>query len=406
MNETPPSTSRTRRTRLLVVSHSCATAVNQQLYAEVERLSGWDISLVVPSNWRDEYGRVCEVERWPTFQGEIIPVRVRQSGNIILHSYATSFAKLIGRVSPDAIYINHEPYSVASAQVYWANARTGRRPIGCYSCQNIFKQYPPPFRWTESRVLASSSFFFPISRAVDDVFRRKGYTGQSTVLPFAIDEAVHHPRDATALRRKLLGESSQDVLLGYVGRLVAPKGLLTLVDALALIRELPWRMVLAGSGELEGELRRRLAASGIADRVTFAGFIPHTEVPTLFSAMDVLVLPSETQPNWREQFGRVLLEAMACGTPVIGSSSGEIPTLVHDTGGGLVFEERSAASLAEAMRQLITDPDRRRKLAENGAAAVAARYSIAHAASAFAEAVGRALRPTASNPESAAFQHA
>ena len=82
--------------------------------------------------------------------------------------------------------------------------------------------------------------------------------------------------------------------------------------------------------------------------------------------MDMLVLPSETQPNWEEQFGRVIPEAMACGAAVVGSDSGEIPFLIRRGKGGLVFTQRRPDELALVLLQLITRPKLRRELAENG----------------------------------------
>ena len=80
----------------------------------------------------------------------------------------------------------------------------------------------------------------------------------------------------------------------------------------------------------------------------------------------MLVLPSETQANWEEQFGRVIPEAMACGAAVIGSDSGEIPYLIRQSEGGLVFTQREPEELAVMLRQLISGPKLRRQLAENG----------------------------------------
>ena len=94
--------------------------------------------------------------------------------------------------------------------------------------------------------------------------------------------------------------------------------------------------------------------------------MPHAETPRYFSAFDVLVVPSETQPNWKEQFGRVITEAMSCGTAVIGSSSGEIPNLIRKSDGGLIFPEKNAAEFAKCLRQMITQKDLRQKLGENG----------------------------------------
>jgi glycosyltransferase involved in cell wall biosynthesis len=63
--------------------------------------------------------------------------------------------------------------------------------------------------------------------------------------------------------------------------------------------------------------------------------------------MDVLVVPSKTVPSWKEQFGRVVVEALACGVPVIASDSGELPNLVNETGGGWLFREGDARHLAK-----------------------------------------------------------
>jgi len=92
----------------------------------------------------------------------------------------------------------------------------------------------------------------------------------------------------------------------------------------------------------------------------------------------VLVVPSRTRPNWKEQFGRVIVEAMACGVPVIGSSSGAIPDVIGDA--GLIVPEGDRAALAGALRGLMSDPDRRRDLAERGRARVLARYTQAQVA--------------------------
>lgn len=374
--------------KLLIFSHACATAANQQLYVEVAKITGWKIALVVPSNWRDEYGQSCNNNRWSEFDGELIPIPVWHSGNIILHRYRTALAKLITGINPDVIYVNHEPYAVATAQVYWGNFRTLQRPIGFYSCQNIFKRYPMPFRLTEAWVLRSSAFFFPISHAVDAVFRRKGYCNISTILPLAIDRTTYQRRDdAVNTRRELLGDNDPGVLIGYVGRFVPEKGLRTLFTALCRLVDLPWRLVMVGAGEMEKELRSRAADEGIADRVVFTGFVPHLKTASLFSAMDFLVLPSETQTNWREQFGRVLLEAMACGTPVIGSDSGEIPAIIRATNGGMVFRERDPVSLAATMRRMILDPVLRATLARAGASAVNELFSLPQAAKSFAETI-------------------
>ena len=108
-----------------------------------------------------------------------------------------------------------------------------------------------------------------------------------------------------------------------------------------------------GKGDLEETFRQILREGGVADRVNLLGFVPHAETPRFLSAFDILVVPSETQPNWKEQFGRVITEALACGTPVVGSSSGENPRLVDKSEGvSPSFAKGYATDLANTLRKL------------------------------------------------------
>jgi glycosyltransferase involved in cell wall biosynthesis len=99
-------------------------------------------------------------------------------------------------------------------------------------------------------------------------------------------------------------------------------------------------------------------------------------MPRAYSQMDVLVLPSRTTPTWAEQFGRVLVEALWCGVPVIGSQSGEIPWVVTATGGGALYPESDVDALTDLLRQFAADPDKRGQIARAGRAAVEKLFSV------------------------------
>jgi glycosyltransferase involved in cell wall biosynthesis len=106
----------------------------------------------------------------------------------------------------------------------------------------------------------------------------------------------------------------------------------------------------------------------------------------------LLVLPSETRPNWKEQFGRVIIEAIACGTPVIGSDSGEIPYVLQATGGGFTFPEGQPEALAEKLQQLILNPLLRSQLVERGRAVVLQNYTNSSLAQRFAQTIEKAVQ--------------
>ena len=102
--------------------------------------------------------------------------------------------------------------------------------------------------------------------------------------------------------------------------------------------------------------------------------LSHERMAEGFARLDVLALPSRTTPTWKEQFGRVIVEALWCGVPVVGSDSGEIPWLIGLTGGGLVFPEGDDAALAGRLTELREDPALRQRLATQGGAGRAAPF--------------------------------
>ncbi|MCZ7547269.1 MAG: glycosyltransferase [Anaerolineae bacterium] len=140
-----------------------------------------------------------------------------------------------------------------------------------------------------------------------------------------------------------------------------------------------WRLEVCGSGPAAGDLERLAAALGIADRVNFCAWMPSVEMPDFYRRIHALVVPSRTQPNWKEQFGRVIVEAMACGAPVVGSDSGAIPEVMGDA--GLIFPEGDVDALRQALARLMRDPALWADRAARGRARVRAQFTQARVAS-------------------------
>jgi len=154
--------------------------------------------------------------------------------------------------------------------------------------------------------------------------------------------------------------------------MVEEKGLNDLIDAL---EHLPTEVHLAlvGEGPFREALEARIAAQGRERQVSFLGPKPLAGLPEVMNALDVLVLPSRTTQRWKEQFGRVIIEAQACGIPVIGSSSGAIPEVIGE--GGLVFPEGDVRLLAKALQSVLGSPDFKRQLGIAGRAQVLEKYT-------------------------------
>jgi glycosyltransferase involved in cell wall biosynthesis len=198
---------------------------------------------------------------------------------------------------------------------------------------------------------------------VFDVLERRGLAPARTrIIPPGVDAQRFQPdRAARADVRASLGWHDDVPVVGYLGRFVPEKGLATLTDALDRVTT-PWRALLVGSGPLEPSLRAWAQQYG--DRVIIAPSVGHDEVPRWLNAMDVLCAPSRTTAAWREQFGRMLIEAFACGVPVVASDSGEIPLVVADA--GVIVPEGDASLWAGAIGTLLPDIRRRDDLSRRG----------------------------------------
>jgi len=373
---------------VLIASHACATPQNQRLFALAAAERNWHVTMCLPEFWLDEYGNQLPAKLLDGFNAEVVPVPVIRNGSVPLHAYRGRLSRLLRQIAPDIIYSHNEAYALSTMQWCWANERTLCRPFGFFSCQNLDKRYPPPFRQGERWVYNKSRFFFPITKAVEEVHRAKGYSGTSTILPLGYDPAVFRP--SVSIRERHARATGRPVRLGYIGRVVEEKGLVTLAQALEQIRDEEWELKIAGGGPYENEVKGAMRAAKVADRVEWIGMVPRDEVPQFYESIDLLMLPSETRKNWKEQFGRVILESMACGTPVVGSDSGEIPRLIKETRGGWVFPEAHPDALASTLREAIHDTNRRGEIAEHSARYVLERYTLPALAVEFADAIENA----------------
>ncbi len=141
------------------------------------------------------------------------------------------------------------------------------------------------------------------------------------------------------------------------------KGIFVLLAALAGLKG-AWRLHVVGTGPLEAKARRRAAQLGLTERISWERAVASTRVPERLRTFSVLVQPSLTRAHWKEQFGRAVMEAMACGIAVVGSASAEIPNVIGDA--GLLVPEGDAVALRGAIARLLADPRLRAELGRRG----------------------------------------
>lgn len=190
--------------------------------------------------------------------------------------------------------------------------------------------------------------------------RNHGYRGPVEVLPLWGECPDLYQQVTRDVRKEL---KLTDFTIGFAGRLSEQKGIIALLDACAGLSE-PFNLLLVGRGDLSDQLESLAEERGIARNLRVVDVVPHAELPNYYAAMDVFVLPSLTMPNWKEQFGHVLIEAMSARVPVIGSSSGEIPNIIGDA--GLIFPEGDVEALRQCIIQLMKDKALRSELSERG----------------------------------------
>ena len=241
-----------------------------------------------------------------------------------LHWYP-GLAGTLRRFRPDVIDLWEEPWGLVSAQACWLRDRLlPQAKIVSETEQNVNRQLPPPFESLRRYTLSRADYAVGRSGEALQVLRDKGYVGPGSVVPNAVDADLFRPLDREQCRADL---NIPGFVAGYVGRLVEEKGLTEFVEALRFCSD-DVHCVFVGDGPLRGALEAQAKALGKAAQVHFLPGRPQRELPPLMNAFDALTLMSRTTPTWKEQFGRVIIEAQACATPVIGSSSGAIPEVV------------------------------------------------------------------------------
>jgi glycosyltransferase involved in cell wall biosynthesis len=367
--------------RVLMISKACLMGAYQRKLEEIAGFPDVELMVVVPPSWRDG-SRVIRLERAHTTGYRLVVESILFNGDFHLHFYPR-LGRRLRAFAPDIVHVDEEPYNLATYHAMRLAKRFGARALW-FTWQNLNRRYPPPFRYIERYNLCHTDYAIAGSAGAAAVWREKGYTGPLAVIPqFGVDPDIFAPD----LTRQ---DPSRGFIVGYVGRLVLEKGVDLLLEAVAGL-EGEWQLTILGAGPERDRLEALARRLGVADRVSLKGDMSSLLIPAFYRALDVLVLPSRSRPNWIEQFGRVLIEAMACGAPVIGSDCGEIPNVVGDA--GLIFPEGDAAALREYLARLMHAPDLRTDLARRGRERVLAHFTQAQIAAqtvaVYRELVGR-----------------
>ena len=363
--------------RVLFVSHAYVVGVNQGKLNAIAETGKADVGLLAPSNWKaSEWNRLLPLET-PYSNLYLYSAPVALTGRGGAYMYAPwDLWRVLNDFKPDIIQVEEEVFSLSTFELaIWS--RLMGIPMVVFGWENLERRLPLLRWWICQFVLKTAKAIIPGNQDGANIMRQWGYSGLLEVMPqMGVDPDFFSPRERT-VSAPVDGSDGGDrpFNIGFLGRLAHSKGIDLIFAALRELRQrgLNVCVTLCGSGADEATIRQEAENQQVAGSVIWRGAVRHEQAPKELGAFDVLVLPSRTTPLWKEQFGHVLIEAMAMGIPVVGSSSGEIPNVIGRS--DLVFQEENVPGLTLILERLIQDPQWWQQMSQYGMDRVDQHYS-------------------------------
>lgn len=362
--------------KVLTIGHSYVVNSNRSTMERVAEDKNFAITLVAPEFFHGDL-RSLSCEPATRDAGyDLVKTPVVMSRRIHVFLYR-GLQEIMRREKFDLVHIWEEPYIFSGFQVAKLAKKMGL-PYFFITYQNLDKKYPPPFSQMENFVVKNSAAWVTGAELVKKTLVARGYdAGSCHMIPLNLDIGKYTV-DKQQARRNLERKFGkiQGRLIGFTGRFEVDKGIDEILIALEMQKE-PWTFVGLGKGELREKILLWAQSKGFAERVHL-DLVKHSEVQDYLPGFDVLLAPSRTMPNWKEQFGRMIIEAFACKVPVIGSDSGEIPYVIGEC--GIVVPEKDGQKLGQALTRLLQDEALMAELVEKGYDRVASLYTAESAA--------------------------
>lgn len=371
--------------KILVVSHTYIVPLNCEKFRTLADLDPQiEVTIVVPKKWQPGGVQNKLIETQPRNEGNfrVVPISNFSQNNQGLLTFGLDIIGLLNQFKPQIIQVEQGVKSLAYAQLITLNNLLGLNAKNLFfTWWNLPYESKFPISLLESYNLNYTDGLVAGNQDGADILKDHGYTKAVEVMPqLGVDETLFSPALQPELAQQL-EIKTEDFVIGFVGRFVEEKGILTLLKAVSYLSKSSWKLLLLGRGELKETILNEAKKMGIEHQILIIESVPHDEVPRYINLMNVLVLPSETTNKfktltavgWKEQFGHVLIEAMACKVPVIGSDSGEIPYVIGEA--GLIFPEGDSSDLQQCLEQLIDNPQLADELAEKGYERVQKKYT-------------------------------
>jgi glycosyltransferase involved in cell wall biosynthesis len=350
--------------KIAVFAHSCLLETNRAIYQRMSD-AGHSVEIVVPSN----YSIAPQASQTAV---KILPTQRNGRGQRFY--WYKGISSLLDAISPDCVILDLEPDSLLAVQLArWCS--THRRKLVIQTCENLTiaettQGKSGPVRMVHQLLrklfltytVPRTFCTLPISSKGGDLLASFGFTPNQIVrIPLGVNISQFRPsqeeRDTTRAQWKVTPDMP---VIAYIGRMVRQKGVHLLLEALTRLSDLPWKLAIddfkIGNAELDqsdpypAEIDKILALPAFENRVLRI-HAAHHEIPAVMNGIDILVAPSTRVEGFWEQYGRVIPEALACGTPVIASDTGAFPEVGGDA--AQYFKEGDNGDLTSVLRKAI-----------------------------------------------------
>jgi L-malate glycosyltransferase len=355
--------------KVLVVSHTYIAPINRDKWKIlVENHPNIEMKVIFPSNWPGELfdAKADNVSESKIHNCEFINIDCFFTGNEMLYGYyPRKLIKILRNFEPDIIHVEQGANAFSYFQMIllsklfriktkfsfftWVNWQPKRS-----------LKYRLIWRLIEKFNIYFSSGAIAGNHDAKEILSRIGINGKISIAPqLGINKDIFYPATKA-------DEFREKKIIGYIGRIVSEKGVFLLANAFAEIckKHKDWNLLFIGSGRNEKSLIDFAVSNKLIDRIDFKDPVDHKKIAGILKKIDILVLPSYDTTFWREQFGHVLIEAMACKIPVIGSTGGEIPNIIKNC--GLLFNQKNKDNLKENLELLIQDKVQRNRFGQLG----------------------------------------